>query len=137
MLDFTNEELKKLNNFKRKHKIDPEVFVFTEQVLYLYEEMLFFAQKNHDKELFKKIDFQGFHSDASSSDESEYCDYAELLILKLNKYPTIKSTIKDDKISNDIWQIIRYANQLEIWENHHKPSSDEMTKEIIEKILNA
>lgn len=136
MLDLTDEELKKLNNFKKKNDIDDEVAEFTEQVLEMYEEMLCFTKYNA-LEIFTKFQFHGFYSEGCTHDESEYYNYADYLIFTLDKYPTLRSITRFDNIRAEIFQNFTYINQLNIWKKHHKPNSEAMTKEIIEKILNA
>lgn len=136
MLELTFEELKKLKTYKKKNDVHNDVADLTEKILYLYEEMLFFAQKSHDKELFKQIDFQGFYSQAEEGDDSNYFNYAEFLIFNLNKFPVLKSTTQCQTIKFDIWQTIpTYKEQLRVWEQHGEPNSDEMTKEIVLDIL--
>ena len=136
MLELTLEELKKIKIYKKKNALHDDVAGLTEKVLYLYEEMLFFAQKSHDKELLKKIDFQGFYSEAESGDDSDYLNYAEFLLFTLYKFPVLRSTTQYQKITSNIWLTIPiYEDQLKVWEKHGEPSSDEMTKKIVLEIL--
>ena len=136
MLELTLEELKKIKVYKKKNAVHDDVADLTEKVLYLYEEMLFFAQKSHDKELFKKIDFQGFYSQAEPDDDSDYFNYAEFLIFELHKFPILKSTTQFGSIPFGTWYPISlYEKKLKIWEKHLKQGHDEMTIKLIETIL--
>ncbi len=138
MLYLTSDELIKVQKFLKKERIDNEVTIFTDQILELYEEMLIFAQKSNNQELFKRIDFQGFYCQAEPGDYADYYNYAMFLIFKLNKFQVLKSKTQYETIKFDIWQSLsKYEKQLKIWKKYHKPNSDKMLQVMIKEIIEA